>query len=74
MAAHRIGKRIAVEFEGDLFVVIHLMIAGRMRWRAPGKKMGGKLALAGFVFESGTLFLTEAGSTRRASLRGCDDP
>jgi formamidopyrimidine-DNA glycosylase len=64
----RIGKRIAIGFDGDLFAVIHLMIAGRLRWRAPGKKPPGRIALAVFVFPQGTLFLTEAGSTRRASI------
>jgi formamidopyrimidine-DNA glycosylase len=64
----RAGKRIVLAFEGDIFVVIHLMIAGRLRWRAPGKKIGGRLALAAFDFEHGTLYLTEAGSTRRALL------
>jgi formamidopyrimidine-DNA glycosylase len=66
-SSSRIGKRVVLGFEGDLFAVIHLMIAGRLRWRAPGKKIG-KIALAAFVFAEGTLFLTEAGSTRRASL------
>ena len=64
----RIGKRIVLGVEPDLFVVIHLMIAGRLRWRPPGKRLPGKLALAAFIFEHGTLFLSEAGSTRRASL------
>ncbi|MFL5560876.1 MAG: Fpg/Nei family DNA glycosylase [Gemmatimonadaceae bacterium] len=64
----RIGKRIAIGFEGQLFVVMHLMIAGRLRWRPPGKKPPGKIALAAFVFPNGTLFFTEAGSTRRASM------
>jgi formamidopyrimidine-DNA glycosylase len=64
----RIGKRIAIGFDGDLFAVIHLMIAGRLRWRAPGKKPPGRIALAAFIFPQGTLFLTEAGSTRRASI------
>jgi formamidopyrimidine-DNA glycosylase len=64
----RIGKRIALGFEGELFVVLHLMIAGRLRWRAPGKKPPGKIALAAFVFPNGTLYFTEAGSTRRASM------
>jgi formamidopyrimidine-DNA glycosylase len=64
----RIGKRIVIGFEGEIFVVLHLMIAGRLRWRAPGKKPPGKIALAAFVFPNGTLFLTEAGSTRRASM------
>ena len=64
----RIGKRIVIGFEGELFVVLHLMIAGRLRWRATGKKPPGKIALAAFVFPKGALFLTEAGSTRRASM------
>ena len=64
----RIGKRIAVQLDGDLFVVVHLMIAGRLRWREPGKKIGGRIVLAEFMFEHGTLYLTEAGTTRRAML------
>ncbi|MGH7523993.1 MAG: Fpg/Nei family DNA glycosylase [Gemmatimonadales bacterium] len=64
----RIGKRIVIGLESDLFVVVHLMIAGRLRWRPPGKKLPGKLALAGFGFPRGTLFLSEAGTTRRASI------
>jgi formamidopyrimidine-DNA glycosylase len=67
----RIGKRIVLEFDADLFIVIHLMIAGRLRWREPGRKpgMGPKLLLASFVFEHGTLFFTEASSKKRASLQ-----
>jgi formamidopyrimidine-DNA glycosylase len=65
----RMGKRIVLGLEGDLFLVIHLMIAGRLRWRPPDKKPpGGKLVLAALLFPHGTLFLTEAGSKRRASL------
>jgi formamidopyrimidine-DNA glycosylase len=64
----RLGKRIVIGVDGDLFLVIHLMIAGRLRWRPPGKKIGGKLALASFLFPRGTLWLTEAGTTRRASI------
>ena len=64
----RMGKRVVIGVEGDLFIVIHLMIAGRLRWRPPGKRIVGKLALAAFSFSDGTLFLTEAGSTRRASI------
>jgi formamidopyrimidine-DNA glycosylase len=64
----RMGKRIVFSLEGDLFVVIHLMIAGRFRWYPPGKKAGGKLVLAVFEFTDGLLFLTEAGSKRRASI------
>ena len=65
----RMGKRIVLGLDGDLFLVIHLMIAGRLRWRSLGTKSpGGKLVLATFEFPDGTLFLTEAGSKRRASL------
>jgi formamidopyrimidine-DNA glycosylase len=66
----RIGKRIAFDF-GDLFLVIHLMIAGRLRWREPGMKpgVGPKLLLADFEFENGTLLFTEAGSRKRASIQ-----
>ena len=64
----RMGKRVVLGVEGDLFIVIHLMIAGRLRWRPPGKRLPGKLALAAFSFSDGTLFLSEAGSTRRASI------
>ena len=67
----RVGKRIVLAFDHELFLVIHLMIAGRLRWREPGKKsgMGPKLVLAAFVFEHGTLFFTEASSKKRASLQ-----
>jgi len=71
----RLGKRIVLEFDGELFLVIHLMIAGRFRWLAPGAKVPGKLGLAALDFPSGTLVLTEAGSKRRASMhivRGAD--
>ncbi|MGA2393060.1 MAG: DNA-formamidopyrimidine glycosylase family protein [Candidatus Lustribacter sp.] len=64
----RIGKRIAIGVEGDLWLVIHLMIAGRLHWRAVGAKLAGRNALAAFDFPNGTLVLTEAGSKRRASL------
>jgi formamidopyrimidine-DNA glycosylase len=65
----RMGKRIVLGLEGDLYLVIHLMIAGRLRWRSPGEKpLGGKLVLAAFHFPDGVLFLTEAGTKRRASL------
>ncbi|MEO8138111.1 MAG: DNA-formamidopyrimidine glycosylase family protein [Gemmatimonadota bacterium] len=64
----RIGKRIVIELEGELFLVIHLMIAGRFQWTPPGVKSPGKRALALFAFSSGTLALTEAGTKRRASL------
>jgi formamidopyrimidine-DNA glycosylase len=68
----RMGKRVVIGFEGEVFAVIHLIIAGRLRWRAPGKKSPGKIWLAAFVFENGTLYLTEAGSSRRASLHLVD--
>jgi formamidopyrimidine-DNA glycosylase len=64
----RIGKRIVLALEGDLFLVIHLMIAGRLRWRPPGKTIPRSLILAHFDFPSGSLVLTEAGKKRRASL------
>ena len=64
----RLGKRLVLELDGELFLVIHLMIAGRLRWRPPGSPPPGRPALAAFVFETGTLVLTEAGSKRRASL------
>jgi formamidopyrimidine-DNA glycosylase len=64
----RLGKRIAFELEGDLFLVVHLMIAGRFRWRPPGTKPAGKLGLAAFEFPTGVLLLTEAGTKRRASV------
>src|SRR5204863_7655040 len=64
----RIGKRIGIELEDDLFLVIHLMIAGRLRWLPAGAKVPGKLGLAAFDFSNGTLILTEAGSKRRASV------
>jgi formamidopyrimidine-DNA glycosylase len=64
----RIGKRIAVGLDDDLWMVIHLMIAGRFRWIKPGAKIPGRLGLAAFDFENGTLLLTEAGTQRRASI------
>jgi len=64
----RLGKRIVWVLEDDLFLVMHLMIAGRLRWRPAGAKPPGRIGLAAFDFPSGTLLLTEAGSKRRASL------
>ena len=64
----RLGKRVVLALDGDLFVVVHLMIAGRLVWLAPGAKTGGRNALAWFEFDVGTLALTEAGKQRRASL------
>jgi formamidopyrimidine-DNA glycosylase len=64
----RVGKRIAIGMEGDLWVVLHLMIAGRLHWRPPQVKLAGRQNLAAFDFPDGTLTLTEAGTKRRASL------
>ncbi|HEX4321762.1 MAG TPA: DNA-formamidopyrimidine glycosylase family protein [Acidobacteriaceae bacterium] len=64
----RIGKRIAIGVEGDLWLVLHLMIAGRLHWRQPAAKLAGRNSLAAFDFASGSLVLTEAGTKRRASL------
>lgn len=65
---HRLGKRIAFEVEGEVFLVFHLMIAGRFRWRDAGAPIPGKVGLLAIDFEHGTLILTEAGTKRRASL------
>ena len=64
----RLGKRIVIGLEGDLFLMLHLMIAGRLHWKAAGAKLPGKIGLAAFDFSSGTLVLTEAGTKRRAAL------
>ncbi len=64
----RIGKRIAIGVEGDLWLVLHLMIAGRLHWRPPLAKLAGRKSLAAFDFPNGSLVLTEAGSQHRASL------
>lgn len=64
----RLGKRIVIGFDGELFIVLHLMIAGRLHWRPPGAKGVKKTDLAAFMFPNGSLTLTEAGSKRRASL------
>jgi formamidopyrimidine-DNA glycosylase len=64
----RIGKRIAIGLDGDLWLVLHLMIAGRLHWRPPGVKLSGRQNLAAFDFPNGSLLLTEAGTKRRASL------
>jgi formamidopyrimidine-DNA glycosylase len=65
---HRMGKRIVFDLEGDLHLVLHLMIAGRLRWRDRGAKVPGKVGLAAFDFPDGTLVLTEASPKKRASL------
>ena len=67
-ALRRIGKRIAIGVEGDLWLVLHLMIAGRLHWRLPGAKLAGRRSLAAFDFPGGSLVLTEAGTKHRASL------
>jgi formamidopyrimidine-DNA glycosylase len=64
----RLGKQIVMAVAGELFLVFHLMIAGRFRWREPGAKVPGKIGLAAFDFPTGTLLLTEAGTRKRASL------
>ena len=65
----RIGKQIAVGLDGQLYLAVHLMIAGRLHWKTSSVKLGGKNALAIFQFDNGTLLLTEAGTQRRAALR-----
>jgi formamidopyrimidine-DNA glycosylase len=65
---HRLGKRIAMEAEGEVFLVFHLMIAGRFRWKEKGTKIPGKVGLLALDFADGTLILTEAGTKRQASL------
>src|SRR5579885_2387459 len=64
----RIGKRIAISLEGDLWLVLHLMIAGRLHWKQAGAKLSGRQNLAAFDFPNGSLVLTEAGTKHRASL------
>ncbi len=65
---HRLGKRVVFEFDSEFFLVLHLMISGRLRWRPHGAKVPGKIGLAAFDFSSGTLLLTEASSKKRAAL------
>jgi formamidopyrimidine-DNA glycosylase len=68
VAIRRLGKRIVMELEGELFLVLHLMVAGRLHWKSKGAKAAGRADMAAFDFPNGTLVLTEAGSKRRASL------
>jgi len=68
LGLRRIGKRIVFELEGGLFLVLHLMIAGRLRWLASGAKPPGRISLAVFEFDNATLLFTEAGTKRRASI------
>jgi formamidopyrimidine-DNA glycosylase len=64
----RLGKRIVIELEGALFLVLHLMIAGRLRWFSPGTRAPARITLSAFVFDTGVLVFTEAGTKKRASL------
>src|SRR5262245_47127588 len=68
LGVRRVGKRIVIALQGDLFLVVHLMIAGRFRWRTDDAKPPGRIGLATFTFSAGTLLLTEAGTRQRASL------
>jgi len=68
VGVERLGKRVVLGLEGERWLVIHLMIAGRLRWLAPGAKAPARITLASFEFDTGSLLLTEAGTTRRASL------
>lgn len=68
VGVERLGKRIVLALEGERWLVVHLMIAGRLRWMEPGKKPPGRITQASFEFDTGTLALTEAGSQRRAAL------
>jgi formamidopyrimidine-DNA glycosylase len=68
VALHRLGKRVVIELEGELFLVFHLMIAGRFRWKEPGTRIPGKVGLLALDFPTASLILTEAGTKRQASL------
>ncbi len=70
----RLGKRIVIELEGQLFLVLHLMIAGRLHWRRAGAKPPAKIGLAALDFSTGTLVMTEAGSRRRAAIHLVEGP
>jgi len=67
----RLGKRIVFVLEDDLYIVLHLMIAGRLRWKSPGHEIPGRMGLGAFDFDSGTLLLTEASKKKRAALHAC---
>ncbi len=71
-AVRRLGKRIVIELEGERFLVLHLMIAGRLRWILPGTKAPARITLATFTFDTGVLVFTEAGTRKRASLHFVD--
>jgi formamidopyrimidine-DNA glycosylase len=68
LGVRRLGKRIVTALEDDLFLVLHLMVAGRLHWKKPDAALGGRVDLAAFDFDHGSLVLTEAGTTKRASL------
>jgi formamidopyrimidine-DNA glycosylase len=68
---HRLGKRVVLALEDDLYIVLHLMIAGRLRWKSPGHQIPGRIGLAAFDFQEGTLMLTEASKKKRAALHLC---
>jgi len=68
VAVRRVGKRLVLALEGELFLALHLMIAGRLHWKPPGARLPGRAGLAAFDFEAGALTLTEAGTKRRAAL------
>jgi formamidopyrimidine-DNA glycosylase len=72
LGLRRLGKRIVFALEDDLFLVLHLMIAGRLKWGAHGAKIPGRVGLAAFDFDSGTLLLTEQGTKKRASLHAAE--
>ncbi len=76
-ALHRVGKRVVMEFsDGGLYLIIHLMVAGRLRWETPGKAVPKKVGLAAFDFADGSLIITEQGTKKRAGIwvvRGWDD-
>jgi formamidopyrimidine-DNA glycosylase len=72
VALSRMGKRIVFALEGDLYLVLHLMVAGRLHWRKPGVRVGGRGALAAFDFEDGSLVLSEASTKKRASLHAAE--
>src|SRR5262249_44911168 len=67
-ATRRLGKRIVLVLDGSLYLILHLMIAGRLHWKPAGAKLPGKIAVAAFDFSTGTLIMTEAGSKRRAAM------
>lgn len=67
----RLGKRVVLALEDDLYIVLHLMIAGRLRWKSPGHKIPGRIGLGAFDFQDGTLMLTEASKKKRAALHLC---